>query len=212
MSTFADRLNEYLSDQNDSTDIRVTVRRLWNYSFKDFEINLWDGEGELFTTDGRKWLGTRTKKGNFHKTPRLADGRDGTAPTYDFTFGYLDEETYEKLKTDETQVFDRPLTCHLALLRVGEGLRPNTPIVFFKEVTMISRAFSENLVRNGSLMLRRRSITIIARDQNFGRSNRNNRTYADTMQKEYALQLGAGLDRGCEFLGTLAYRTYKVGD
>lgn len=211
MSLFDDRLEEYMSDATDPTDIRCTTRFAWHYAFRDFDIRIWNGEGRLHTSDGNEWLGSflPKKKGNVHKTPRLSDGRDGTAPIYEFGLGYLDKATYQALKEDETIVADMPLTCYVVLLRTGEGLRPDTPIDFFKGLTMQSRSFDESLSRDGISLTRRYKINILAKDGNSGRSEQRSRTYADTMQKEYALQIGAGVDRGCEFLASLAYRTYK---
>lgn len=210
MSLFEDRLNEYLGAATDTTDIRAVVRRCWFYDFLDFPLRLWDGKGRLFTEDGSEWYGTvNNRDENVHRTPGLADGRDGTAPSYEFTFGYLDAETYEALKTEQHRVNGRTLTCYLALFENGEGLRPGTPIDFLKSVTMESSKFDERLAVEGSSVVRRYSITILAKDGNSGRSAIPGRSYADTHQKRYARELGVELDRGAEFLAGLANRTYK---
>ena len=67
----------------------------------------------------------------------------------------------------------------------------------------------ESISREDRTFVKRYKITVIAKDDNFGRSDSPRRTYADTMQKEYAKGLGVALDRGAEFLAGLAYRTYK---
>lgn len=219
MSTFDDRLEEYLSDQDDPTDIRAIVRRCYHYDLADVVdefggtgIRIWQGQGRLKTSDGNTWLGTQTKKGDYHVVPRLADGRDGSAPEYKFGFGYVDRDTYQALKTDRTKVFGRPLTIYLALFREGDGLRPDTPIEFFKELTMQSTFFEESVNREGTSLVKKYKLTIVTKDGNAGRSNVPGRSMADTMQKEYARQLGVPLDRGCEFLAGLANRTYKAPD
>jgi hypothetical protein len=211
MSLFEDRLNDYLGGVDDATDIRAVVRRCWFYDFDGIPTRIWQGKGKLYTSDGNEWLGTIDANGNdVHQTPRLSDGRDGTAPTYEFRFGYIDRDTYEALKSDQALVAGRPLVCYLALFRNGEGLRPETPIDFFKELTMQSTKFEERLVLEGTSMVRRYLVTVIAKDGNSGRSSIPGRSYADTHQKRYARELGVELDRGAEFLAGLANRTYKV--
>lgn len=211
MSLFETRLDEYLSGSTDTTDLRAMVRRLWDFDFDGIRIRLWEGQGLLHTEDGNTWLGTKTPKANYLQVPRLSDGRDGTAPIYQFGFGYVDKATYQALKADQTKVYNRPLTCYLALFQgPDEGLRPNTPIEHYKSLTMLSSAFEEKLVMDGRTLVRRYRITVQAKDGNSGRSQVPRRTYADTMQKEYAKQLGVELDRGAEFLAGLANRTYKV--
>lgn len=214
MSAFEDKLNEYLGVATDKSDIRAIVRPCYYYDFDGAPVRMWRGRGKLHTIDGEAsehtWLGTIDGDGNdMHRVPRLSDGRDGTAPTYEFGFGYLSEEHYQAAKANRDMVRDRPLTIYLALFEAGEGLRPQTPIEFYKELTMISARFDESLRLEGTSLIRRYSLTIIAKDGNAGRSNVPGRTYADTMQREYARSLGVELDRGAEFLASLANRTYK---
>jgi len=210
MSLFDDRLEEYLGDADSQSDIRAIVRRCWFYDIQGIPIRMWQGQGRLFTSDGNIWLGTVDAAGNdVHKTPRISDGRDGTALTYEFSLGYLDQETYEGIKADQNRIAERPLTCYLALFRLGGGLRPDTPIEFFKEFTMMSARFDETLDLVDTSLVRRYKVTVIAKDGNSGRSSTPSRTYTDTMQKEYARQLGVENDRGCEFIAGLANRTYK---
>lgn len=54
------------------------------------------------------------------------------------------------------------------------------------------------------------TVSITAKDSNHGRSETPDRTYADTMQKRRAIELGVSVDRGAEYLVTLANRTYQV--
>ena len=62
------------------------------------------------------------------------------------------------------------------------------------------------------MCIRHRTYTaaITAKDNNHGRSETPDRTYADTMQKRRAAQLGVAVDRGSEYLALLANRTYQV--
>ena len=211
MSLFEERLDEYLGTPNARHDIRAMVRRAWFYDFDGYPIRMWQGQGKLHTADGNTWLGTVDAKGNdIHKTPRISDARDGTSPSYTFSFGYLDEATYEALDTESWRVAGRSLTYYRVLFRPGEGLRPDTPIAFGRELTMMSTLFNEDVRLEGSTMVRRYVASVLAKDGNSGRSMVPGRTYTDTSQREYARQLGVETDRGCEFVALLANRVYQV--
>lgn len=218
MSDFFTVLDEYLGDATDTTDIRVTVRRCWFYDFEGYPIRLWNGQGKLFTTGNVEWLGTLDANGNnVHKTPSISDGRDGTSATYNFSLNIIDlpgepaMKSYDALKAEQWRVRKRKLTCYLAIFKQGEGLRPETPITFFKELEMFSPKFSEKIdIGAGGVMLKKYVVSISAKDGNSGRSNVPSGTYADSVQKERARQLGVSLDRGSEFLAKLANRTYVI--
>ncbi|QWY83145.1 hypothetical protein [Rhizobium phage RHph_X2_24] len=218
MSEFWDALEEYIGDADDIFDIRAVVRRCWFYDFNGYPIRVWQGKGKLFTSDGNEWLGTIDALDNdIHTTPPIQDGRDGSSATYNFTLAINDipgqsaGELYEAIKAEQSRVSGRNLTCYLALFKEGEGLRPTTPITFFKELTMVSPRFSEKLgLDTAGAMVRSYFVTVTCKDSNFGRSNIPGGTYADTIQKERARQLGVALDRGAEFLALLANRTYQL--
>lgn len=218
MSAFYDLLDEYIGDADALTDIRVTVRRCWFYDFDGYPTRVWQGHGKLFTEDGAEWLGTFDAAGNdIHKTPPIQDGRDGSSATYQFSMlipdlpGQSAGELYDALKADQWRVAGRTLTCYLAIFGEGEALRPSTPIVYFKELIMLSPKFSEKIERDeNGVMVRRYSVSVPAKDGNLGRSNTPNGTYADTIQKQRAKELGVTLDRGSEFLALLANRTYQI--
>lgn len=218
MSDFDTLLDEFLGNQNDAMDIRAVVRRCWFYDFVDDPVYLWQGQGRLFTEDGREWLGTIDANGiDYHKTPAMQDGRDGTSPSYTMSIPIVDLpgqsafDLYEELKADQSKASGRRIICYLAIFDQNEGLRPQTPLSFFKDFTMFSPQFSEKVdVDESGMFIKRYSVSVTAKDNNFGRSNVPRGTYADTIQKQRALQLGVSLDRGCEFLGLLANRTYQV--
>lgn len=220
MSAFYDLIDEILGDAEDVTDIVATVRKCWFYDFKDEPVRLWDGQGNFIDSDGNEWLGTvDANGGNLHKTPSLQDGRDGTSASYNFSFniptipGQEDEilALYNGLKSEQDKVFGRKLTCYLVIFAEGEGLRPNTPVSFYKEMTMFSPKFSETIERAPSgTIVKTYTASITAKDNNHGRSETPDRTYADTMQKRRAQQLGVSVDRGAEYLALLANRTYQV--
>lgn len=218
MSAFYEQIDELLGAAEDVTDIVATVRKCWLYDFKDDPIRLWDGQGNFTDIDGNEWLGTVAPSGaNIHKTPSLQDGRDGTSATYNFSLqipsipGQDTLALYNALKSDQSKVFGRKLTCYLVLFREGEGLRPGTPISFYKEMTMFSPKFDELIERSASgTVIKRYTVSLVAKDNNHGRSETPDRTYADTMQKRRAAQLGVSVDRGSEYLALLANRTYQI--
>lgn len=218
MSAFYDLIEEYLGEDDALSDIRVAVRKLWFYDFVDYPLYLWQGKGKLFTTDGNEWLGTIDPANvDHHETPAIQDGRDGSSPQYQTSMRLIDVpgqtafQAYEALKADQWRVNGRSLTCYLAVFKEGEALRPQTPIVFYKEMIMRSPKFSELLENGpGGVLERNYKVTVLAKDANFGRSNVPNGTYADTIQKQRAKELGVELDRGSEFLALLANRTYQI--
>lgn len=218
MSAFYDLIDEYLGDDDALHDIRVVVRRLYFYDFVDDPLRLWQGKGMLHTEDGNEWIGTiDASDRDYHEVPRLQDARDGSSGSYNLSIVLPDlpgqdvREIYDELKAEQSKVSRRALTVYLAVFKEGEGLRPDTPIVFFKELTMMSPKFSELLEPNDQgVLIRKYKISILARDANFGRSNTPNGTYADPIQKQRAKELGVAVDKGSEFLAALANRTYRL--
>lgn len=218
MGAFYDQIDEILGAADDVTDIVAMVRKCWLYDFRDDPIRLWDGQGPFTDSEGNEWLGTMDANGgNIHKSPSLQDGRDGTSASYNFSMtipSIPGEDTlalYEALKADQSKVFGRKLTCYMVLFIAGEGLRPGTPVSFYKEMTMFSPKFSETIERAASgTIVKNYVVSLTAKDSNHGRSETPDRSYADTMQKRRANQLGVAVDRGSEFLALLANRTYQI--
>lgn len=218
MTDFYELIDEYLGDDDALTDIRATVRRLWFYDFDGYPLRIWQGKGRLFDQSGQVWLGSMNAQGvDLHETPELQDGRDGSSGTYETSLlipdlpGRPALETYNSFKADQGLLYNRDLTCYMAIIQQGEGMRPQTPIAFEKQLTMKSAQFSESVSRMPSgTLIRNYRVTITSKDANFGRANRPNATYADTLQKQRALELGVSVDRGCEYLASIANRTYEV--
>lgn len=219
MSAFYDQIDEILGAAGDVTDIVATARKCWFYDFLDDPVRLWDGQGNFIDSDGNEWLGTvDANGGNLHKTPSLQDGRDGTSASYNFSFNIptmpnADEtlELYNGLKSEQGKAFGRLLTCYIVLFIEGEGLRPGTPLSFYKQMTMMSPRFFEPIERSAdNSVIKRYTVSITAKDNNHGRAETPDRTYADTMQKRRASELGVSIDKGAEFLALLANRTYQL--
>lgn len=217
MTDFFTVLDEYFGDADSIGDIRATVRNLWFYDFDGIPLRLWNGQGKLTTNDGFEWLGTIAADGSqMHQTPSIQDGRDGTSATYNFTLNIPDlpgvpaGETFEQLKTEQWRVRLRSLWNYQAVFKIGETLRPTTPVIAFKELIMFGSKFSEKVEEDSGKLVKRYRIVINAKDDNYGRSAKPNGTYTDTMQRRRAAELGVALDRGCEFVSALANRTYVV--
>ena len=212
MSDFYTVLDEMLGEAEALTEVRVVVRRLWFYDFEGFPTRLWQGKGKLYTSDGHEWLGTITQAGDdVHVTPAIQDGRDGTSATYTMSMNVPNFEMYEALKRDKSLAVGRDVTVYLAIFKEDEALRPSTPHIFFKQMTMLNPKFTEDIrVGQNDVLERVYSVSVDAKDNNFGRANIPGGTYADTIQKERSRQLGVTNDRGCEFLALLANRTYQI--
>jgi hypothetical protein len=210
--------HSHLSGARSVADIRATVRKCWLYDFRDDPVRLWDGQGVFIDSEGHEWLGTiDANGGNMHSTPSLQDGRDGTSASYTFEITLPNAEDvdvlalYNGLKAEQAQVSGRTLTCYLALFLDGEGLRPGSPLSFYKQLVMQAPKFSESIARdNAGRVIKQYRCSVVARDSNSGRSMVPGRTYADTMQKRHAAELGVSVDRGAEYLALLANRTYQI--
>ncbi len=221
MSDFFTVLNEYLGEQDDMTDIRAVVRRCWFYDFKNYPLRIWQGKGKLFTLNSlnetHEWLGTVDTSGNdYHKTPSIKDGRDGSSARSTFTLKIIDtpgrpaKQVYEAIRADQSLTNGRKLTSYLAIFKEGEGLRPETPIIFFKEFVMMNTKFSEKIETNNGSLIKKYEASVVCKDANFGRSEIPNGTYANAIQQERARQLGVDVDLGCQYVANLANRTYVI--
>jgi hypothetical protein len=150
---FDELLERYMGEADDATDIRTVVRRLWFYDFLDCPVRVWQGKGILHTTDGNKWFGTIDANDvDHHSTPKMNDGRDGSSQNFETglpniidTLNATARETYYKLRDEQYRITGCTLTCYIAIFNEDEGLRPKTPISFFREFEMINTKFEEDL-------------------------------------------------------------------
>ena len=217
MPDFYDVLDEYIGGDDEFTDVRAIVRRCWFYDFVDHPIRVWQGKGKLFTSDGNEWLGTNDANGlDHHKTPTITDGRDGSSARYEMGLNLIDTpgaaatSVYQDIRNEQSRVFGRNVTCYLAIFGINEGLRPQTPIVFFREFTMMNSKFSEKLEFVNGASVKKYQCSVVCKDGNFGRSEIPNGTYSNAVQQERARQLGVETDLGCSFVAALANRTYQI--
>lgn len=218
MSEFSDLIDEIIGEGDALDDIRLTVRRCWFYDFDGYPLRIWQGQGLLHSSDANEWLGTVDADGrDLHTFPSIQDGRDGSSATYTMTLNLIDipgqtaMQAYDALKSEQWRVNKRKVTCYLVLFQPYEGLRPATPIAYFKDFVMFSPKFSEKIAMDSAgRLIKTYSVSVSCKDGNYGRSNVPGNTYSDTVQKEYAKSKGVALDRGCEFVAALANRTYQI--
>ena len=209
MTAFDDAVDEYVGTDGVS-DIRAIVRPCYDFDFDGYPVRLWRGQGRLFTTDGKAWLGTIDAAGRDHLTaPGFNDGRDGSAALLQFGLPYIDEATYLALRNERWRVTGRKITRYMAVFQVGEGLRPQTPIDYDAHFYMQGTQFKEQVVLNGLTMVRQFPITVTAKNGNAGRSQARRGTYTPTGQRERAFEMfGIEGDKGCDFIPELANKTF----
>lgn len=209
MSAFDDRLNSLIVGADSQPGlIALSFRACWFYDFPGAPTYLWAGPGRLITPDGREWFGTVDQKGrNHHKTPPLTDGRDGASVQVKFELPYLDAATYEGLRDDRDLVNGTLVTAYLCLFLEGEGLRPTTPLKFFRHYTLQSSSFREGRADNARDGVKTYSVTAIGKNGNVGRSQMAGGTMTDPSQRQRAEYWGEAPDYGAGFVIELANAT-----
>jgi hypothetical protein len=224
--SFESELLEMTGTAADSFDIKAMVRRCFFYDFDGFPVRLWEGHGVLATTlsvgdavetpagvlAANEWLGTFDASGaNLHKVPAVKDSREGNSPRYTFGIPYLDAESYQLIKADQDLAKGRDIICYHALIKGDEGLLPQTPIRFAWRMRMRGPTFSEGVRAEGGKLERIRSVSVLARSLEYGRSRVPSGTMTDTAQRERARLAGVESDSGCSFVASNSNRTYVVG-
>lgn len=210
MTDFATELLRHLGEAEDSFDIRVVARRCYHYDFLEYPVRIWDGQGVLTDSGGNEWLGSVTADGtNLHSVPELKDPRDGSSPRYEFSLPFIDQDTFEALKADQDLAKDRELTTYHAIFGQGEGLLPQTPLLFSYRLIIRGVRFSEGLqeIEPGKIQ-RTYSAAVLCRTLEYGRSRFPGGSYNDVTQNERAALLGLSSDSGCVFVSGNANRTY----
>lgn len=207
---FLEALDQYRGDDEDSADISCPLVPVYEYDLTSGPIRMWPGFGRLHTIDGRKWLGTVDSSGvDHHQAPGPRDGRDGTSAKMTFGLPYIDRETYNQIRLVKEESRDRPVRVYLCVLLPNEGLRPQTPLRFQAEYTLISPLFDSGLTWDEVRFIRRYSVSIIGRDGNQSRALADLGTYTSTGQRDRAAEFGIAVDRGCDFVAALENVTVK---
>jgi hypothetical protein len=209
MSTFAEVISAVVGAASDNADLRLSLARLYEYGFASGPQRFWRGQGRLFTSDGRTWLGTVDGAGrDHHSVPSFADGRDGAEEDLEFGFPFLDKATFDAIKGEREEAARRTITCYLAVVLAGEGLRPTTPVSFFGEYVIQSATFSDLLTRSDDgTIVRAYGVKALAKGGSVGGSRAPRGTYTDTCQQQRAALLGVDPDYGCGFVASIANET-----
>lgn len=208
--TFATSLIELTGAATDAFDIRAGVRRCFLYDFVGSPVRLWDGHGVL-QAGGYEWLGTfDAMDQNRHVSPSVRDPRDGTSPRYEFGIPYLDQATFLALKASQTLAAGRDLICYHVLCKAGEGLIPTTELLFGYRLAIRGVQFTERVEGDLASPVIVRSVTVIAKSLEYGRSRVPAGTMTDTAQNDRARILGLSSDSGCAFMAANCKRTFII--
>lgn len=146
-------------------------------------------EGTAITPDGARWAGWVVDGQPRMVPPRLSDIRDGNSPLYEFTVGYVDEETYYRLRDERERVRDRLLICY-SLFMPETGLRTNVPPGDAWRLRMKSTRFQERIAKaEDGGYVRGYIVSVLAKNINDGRSRTQFGTMSDTGQRARSEQL-----------------------
>ncbi len=207
---FAETLLSLIGDATDSSDIKAIVRRAYLIDVEDNPIRLWEGQGRLFA-GGEMWLGTLDANGANHlQSPAVRDDRDGTSPRYEFGLPYVDAEKFAAMKADQDLVRGRDLIGYDVLCQVGEGLRPTEDLQFAFRLAIRSASFDEHYESDEGKDVLIRSVTVLAKSLEYGRSHTPAGTMTDTAQVERARLQGLSSDSGCSMVAKNFKRTFRV--
>jgi hypothetical protein len=146
-------------------------------------------EGTLITPDGERWSGWVVNGEAKMTPPKITDIRDGSSPLYEFTVGYIDEETYLRLRDDKDKVKGRLLIVYSIYLS-DNSLRATVPPGDAWRLRMKSTRFVEKIEKDGEGgYVRRYVVSVIAKNINEGRSRAYFGTMSDTGQRARSEQL-----------------------
>lgn len=209
--TFQNALLEAIGDDDAGHDITLGVVTAWHATLGDADYRFWQGYGSMFSADGHEWIGTMDASGTQHMAvPTVQDLRDGSAPNYTFEFPYLDQETHDALLANPESVRGGPLIGYYVLFKDGEGVRPQTPLMFFTRLTMETASVREELTLQGNRFTPQYKFSVTARSSNSVRSYAPNRTVTPVGQRDHARYLGvAADDAGADFVPDLASKAMQ---
>ncbi|WP_420578779.1 hypothetical protein [Oceaniradius stylonematis] len=187
MSAFFDQLEAYL-DATRASDRRLNVAVTIEIGFLSQTVRLWGGRGRMITPDGNAWtgfVGGADGQQVFIEVPETEDPRSGNAPLYEMRLGYLDTESYSRLRDDEEEIDGRLIRIGYVYMPDETGTRALTDPGGVERFRMVGGAsFSERRTKmpDGSHRLQ---YSVACRFKNFngGRSRLSFGTFTGTSQK-----------------------------
>lgn len=104
MPTFQEELEAAL-DASVASDREIICAPTVKIDFATATVRLWGGIGSLITPDGERWVGYYIDNGDAEpqsllSIPQIDDIRGGTSAPIPVTLGYLDAESYARLRDD----------------------------------------------------------------------------------------------------------------
>ena len=183
MSAFFDALEAYL-DATPLSDRQIWCADAIYMELKDEEPWRMAGvEGTATTPDGADWSGWVVNGEAKLTPPKITDIRDGSSPLYEFTVGYIDEETYLRLRDDKNKVKNQILIVY-TLFFPTRALRTTIPPGDPWRLRIKSTRFVEKIEKDGEGgYVRRYVVSVIAKNINEGRSRAYFGTMSDTGQR-----------------------------
>ncbi|MBO9457955.1 hypothetical protein [Labrenzia sp. R5_0] len=210
MQTYYDAIDAQL-DATAGGDRQIQTADAVYFDILDTPVRLWAGIGSMITPDGQRWHGFMGADENggvqslFHIEP-LGDVRDGAAPLYEMSLHFLDEVTFLELRDmAAAKVKGRDVLFYSVLLPKN-GTRALTPPGDAHRLRMLDTRFSVSrpMGQGGETQIHR-TITVLAKNLNQGRSLTHFGVMSDTVQRARSKQLfDIDGDDYCQFTGKYA--------
>jgi hypothetical protein len=129
--TFQTQLEAAL-DATTSSDRRIICAPCIKVEFATATVRLWGGIGSLITPDGQRWVGyyipgDGDEVQSLLDIPPIDDVRNGTSAPIQITLGYLDAESYARLRDDPEETDGRTLTIASVYLEQGSTRAATDP-------------------------------------------------------------------------------------
>lgn len=209
MSTYYDQL-EALLDGSAGGDRDIRSADCIYFDFRGGPVRLWAGIGVMITPDGARWQGfyghdDGGRLRTLFDMQVLKDVRDGTSPLHELTLEHLDRATYLACRDERDQVRGRDVLIS-SVIMPAKGARALTLPGDTRRLQMLDTKFSEQTRRVGTgRAVVSRSVTVVAKNLNAGRSQTHFGTLSDTVQRARSLQVhGVENDHYCQFCGKYA--------
>lgn len=174
MSAFYNALEAEL-DATTASDRQIICRPCIFADFASAPVRIWGGVGPLYTPDDYEWAGWMRINENdeaesFIALPKLTDVSDGSSRLYEFILGYIDADSYSRIRDLDEEVRDRLLVVSSVHLPDG-STRAVTPPGDSWRLRMKQSKFREKWVRDPDGGHRQMySVSVLAKNVNEGRS------------------------------------------